>query len=271
MPQRTSHTGTELFIVDNSNEDYQALRYLRDWCGIAGKLDIATGYFDIGALLALTDQWQQVDSIRILMGNEVSLSTKKAFEMAMGEVQTRLDQSLESKKNEDPFLSGVDLIVEALRNRKIQCRVHRVKGKKFHAKAYITHARTDVIDGHALVGSSNFTYAGLTQNLELNVRVTGDKVKVLQEWYEEHWEEAEEVTPEILKVIEPHVRAYTPFEIWAKALYELHASRSMTASEWEEQGSKVFPKLRGLPAVRHLSCCRRCRWQSCVHPAVRRL
>jgi len=71
MPKRTSVTGSELFIVDNSDTDWKVLRYLHDWCQIARGIDIATGYFEIGGLLALKDEWQKVDKIRILMGDEV--------------------------------------------------------------------------------------------------------------------------------------------------------------------------------------------------------
>ena len=39
-------------------------------------------------------------------------------------------------------------------------------------------------DGYALVGSSNFTHAGLTRNIELNVQVDNE-VGELQNWYEE--------------------------------------------------------------------------------------
>jgi hypothetical protein len=53
MPQSTSKTGSELFIVDNSDEDWKVHRYLHDWCQISRAIDIATGYFEIGALLAL--------------------------------------------------------------------------------------------------------------------------------------------------------------------------------------------------------------------------
>ncbi|MBK9428005.1 MAG: hypothetical protein IPN63_11655 [Gammaproteobacteria bacterium] len=53
MPKRQSPTGSELFIVDNSDEDWKAARYLRDWCQLSSAIDIATGYFEIGALLAL--------------------------------------------------------------------------------------------------------------------------------------------------------------------------------------------------------------------------
>jgi hypothetical protein len=34
MPNRTSIAGSELFIVDNSDEDWKAVRYLHDWCQI---------------------------------------------------------------------------------------------------------------------------------------------------------------------------------------------------------------------------------------------
>ena len=44
---------SDLFIVDNSEEEWKVARYLRDWCEIAKAFDIATGYFEIGALLAL--------------------------------------------------------------------------------------------------------------------------------------------------------------------------------------------------------------------------
>lgn len=71
MPVRKSVTGSELFIVDNSDEHWKVLRYLRDWCGLSKGIDIASGYFEIGSLLALDDEWQKVDQIRILIGDEV--------------------------------------------------------------------------------------------------------------------------------------------------------------------------------------------------------
>src|SRR6476646_10329292 len=127
MPSRTSRTGSELFIVDNSDEDWKVLRYLHDWCQISKAIDLATGYFEIGALLGLKDEWQKVDHIRILMGDEVTLRTKAAFVRWLDNVRDHLDAS---------------------------------------------------------------------------------------------WNAAEDVTPEILRVIERHTREYTPFEVYAKALHE---------------------------------------------------
>lgn len=238
MPKRSSPTGSELFIVDNSDEDWKAARYLHDWCQLSKSIDIATGYFEIGALLALGSEWQKVDSIRILMGDEISKRTKKAFDEGLRRVAGRLDQSIEAEKKKNDFLDGVAAVVEAVRSGKIQCRVYRKD--KFHAKAYITHARLEVVGASALVGSSNFTAPGLTQNIELNVQITGAPVAVLQEWYEQHWDQAEDVTEDMLKVIERHVHSYSPFQVYAKSLYELFSGHELTATEWERNHSAIY-------------------------------
>ena len=118
MPTRTSKTGSELFIVDNSDADWKALRYLHDWCPISKAFDIATGYFEIGSLLALGDEWKKVDRIRILMGDEVSLRTNAAFAEGVKNVRDRLDNSLEAEKKKNDFLSGVPAIVAAIQSGK---------------------------------------------------------------------------------------------------------------------------------------------------------
>ena len=241
MPRRSSSIGSELFIVDNSEEDWKVLRYLHDWCQLSKSIDIATAYFEIGSLLALQDEWQKVDQIRILMGDEVSRRTKNAFTAGLEQVRQRLDLSLETEKEKNGFLTDVPGIVEAIRSGKIACRVYRKD--KFHAKAYITHARLEVVGSSALVGSANFTYPGLTENVELNVQVTGQPVTVLQEWYEEHWNDAEDVSAEVLKTIERHTQEYLPFDVYTKALHEFFRGHEMTAGEWEETRSKMFSNL----------------------------
>jgi hypothetical protein len=241
LPKRQSPTGSELFIVDNSDDEWKVVRYLHDWCQLSKSIDIATGYFEIGSLLALKGEWQKIDQIRILMGDEVSLRTKRAFEDGLSKAESTLDQSLEAEKAKNDFLGGVPAIAEAIRSGKIKCKVYRKD--KFHAKAYITHARLEVVGASALVGSSNFTFPGLTENIELNVQINGPTVTVLQEWYEEHWDVAEDVTAEILRVIERQIALYTPFDVYAKALREFFRGHELTATEWDETRSKMFGHL----------------------------
>ena len=238
-----SNIGSELFIVDNTHSDWKVKRYLFEWCELSKGVDIATGYFELGGLLALDGAWQSVAEIRILMGDEVSLRTKKAFNAGLEKITATLDESIESEKKQNDFLKGVPAIVEALRSGQIKCRVYRKD--KFHAKAYITHAEKAVIGSAALVGSSNFTYPGLCDNVELNIQVTGSQVNALQSWYEEHWEEAEDVTPEVLRVMEHHSKERTPFEVWAKALYEYARDRGPSPDQWDLENSIIFEKLAG--------------------------
>lgn len=233
-----SKIGSELFIVDNSDTDWKVRSYLKDWCEISRAIDIATGYFEIGALLTLEEKWQAVDRIRILMGDEVSLRTKRAFTDSLRRIDERLNGSLESEKSQNDFLQGVPAIVDAIRSGKIQCRVFRKD--KFHAKAYLTHGRAAVIGSFGLVGSSNFTYPGLTDNVELNVQIRGTDVGLLQAWYEQHWNESEDVTPDVLRTIERHTRDYSPFEVWVKALDELMRGHELTPDEWDRGQSRIF-------------------------------
>jgi len=116
-------TRTGPFIIDNSGDDRKVVHHLRDWCVTGTQLDVATGTFEIGGLLSVRDEWPRTKNIRILMGTDVSLRTKAAFEQALNQITQTLDQSLESQKRRDDFLEGVDAVVEALKSKKIDCRV----------------------------------------------------------------------------------------------------------------------------------------------------
>lgn len=235
--------GRGLFIVDNSVEGWTGLRYLEEWTGIARAFDIATGYFEIGGLLGLHGKWQGLEKIRILMGAEMTAPTRKALLDAVTARATAiLDASLESEKEANPFLHGVKAIVEALKGGQIECRVY--DRDKFHAKAYITHAKLEVVGSQALVGSSNFTRPGLTQNVELNIQVqSAREVAQLQEWFELYWAQAKPVTDAIIPTIQRHTHPYQPFDVYAKALQEMSRGHELTETEWEETRSRMFPLL----------------------------
>ena len=233
----------DLFIVDNSVSGWTALRYLEEWCEIAKSMDIATGFFEIGSLLALDGKWQQLEKVRILMGDEITKRTKKALlDSIKDKSKEKLDDSIEDDKDKNPFLTGVDAIVDALKTGQIECRVYNKN--KFHAKTYIIHAKQEVVGAQALVGSSNFTLPGLTDNVELNIRIqVASEVRQLQEWYEEYWEDAVDVTEDIFKVISRHTEKFTPFDVYTKALHEFFKGHEMTAGEWDQTRSIMFPRL----------------------------
>lgn len=232
-----------LFIVDNSEEGWTGLRYLEEWTDIASSFDIATGYFDIGSLLALDGKWQQLDRIRILMGAETTSRTRNVIrKTAEDRAVIILEGSLEGEKTKNPLLEGVPGILEAIKTGRIEIRIYAKE--KFHAKAYITHSKLDVIGSQALVGSSNFTKPGLSENVELNLRIeNSNDVEDLQAWFERYWEDAEDAALVVVEAIERHVRLYSPFDVYAKALHELFRGSSITADEWDNTQSEIFPIL----------------------------
>ena len=202
--------------------------------------DIATGTFDIGSLLALDGFWQPVQPIRILMGDETTKRTRREL---LDAIDRQANEGIETAKEEDDFatLTGLEAIRQALTNKRIQAKVYR--RAKFHAKAHVLKAQDQTSD-QALIGSSNFTRPGLSENVELNL-LTSDptQVQYLKDWFDQLWRDAEAVTPELIKFIERHLRAFTPFEIWAKALYEFFAGKESPLTDWEQNGSVMFKEL----------------------------
>ena len=239
-----------LYVVDNSSEEQSVKQYLTEWCDVSKQMDIATGYLEIGGLLDLDSKWQKLDKIRIILGNEMTRRTQEVIEAVKQALLDHLRESIDTEQEHNEFLIGVPAIIDAMKTRKIECRVF--DKDKFHAKAYITYFRDDyraqfissmnLPNGYALVGSSNFTHAGLTKNIELNVQVDNE-VAELQEWFNERWEEGVDITEAILQVIENQCREFSPYDVYLRSMCEYFKSREETVSEWENHESVVY---RGL-------------------------
>lgn len=240
----------DLYIVDNASDEQSAKTYLTEWCSVSKQMDIATGYLEIGGLLALDSHWQKLDKIRIILGNEMTKRTKDVIDKVVEVLLSKIKDSADKEQEHNEFLIGVPAIMEAMKSGKIECRVY--DKNKFHAKAYITYFRDEYRDqfisamnipsGYALVGSSNFTKAGLTQNIELNVQVRED-IDQLQNWFEEHWNEGMDITEAVLQVIENHCKEYSPYDVYLRSMYEFFKSREETVSEWENHDSIMYKGL----------------------------
>ena len=242
MNMNETQSGT-LFIVDNSEEGWKGLDYLREWTEDASSMDIATGYFEIGSLLALDGYWQKLDKIRILMGDETTQRTRKLILKAHKEIMDeKLDNSFNDERESSPFLTGTDAIEKAIKSGQIEVRIY--DKDKFHAKTYITHARKAVIGSQALVGSSNFTRPGLSQNIELNIKVeSSSEVQQLQDWFDEYWKLGHDINDSVLHIISKHTEPLKPFDIYAKALHEYFKGYSISDTEWELSDSLMYGKL----------------------------
>jgi len=104
-----------VFIIDNRAEEgtEKVEEYLGRWCNFSETFDIATGYFEIGALRRMDGQWQKFDKIRILMGDETSKSTKSTI---LNVINSKLDESFDKEKDEERTMNiGEDDLSNARR------------------------------------------------------------------------------------------------------------------------------------------------------------
>ncbi len=214
------------------------LEAIRRLIGESKRLDLATGYFEVGAMVDLDSHWQTLESIRVLMGDETSRTTRQALIQAL---QDR-ENGIEDAKERDDWhaLDGLRAVKAAIADGHLAARIYTKD--KFHAKAY--HFKTDGVVNHGIIGSSNFTRPGLTRNLELNL-FTSDTAQLseLARWYEQAWKEAEDINADLLRIIEPHVREYHPFQLYLQAMRERFFGLAPGETFWENHESKVFPDL----------------------------
>lgn len=105
-----------LYIVDNASEDQSVKKYLQEWCSISKQMDIATGYLEIGGLLALDQEWRQMDKIRIILGNEVTKRTKAVIDTVVKAILDRILDSIDEEAEKNEFLIGVPAILQIYEN-----------------------------------------------------------------------------------------------------------------------------------------------------------
>ena len=165
---------------------------------------------------------------------------KQALLAGVRHTEQLLDDSIEREKEKNDFLDGVPAIVEAMRSGQIECRVYRRTSSTPRPTSPTPDTRWSAPRRWSAPATSPIP--GLTDNIELNVQMRRE-VELLQEWYERHWDEAEDITPRSSSVIERHIREYTPFEVYAKALQEFFRGHELTAGEWENTESEVYAKL----------------------------
>ena len=130
----------------------------------------------------------------------------------------------ELEKSEDTanVEEGVRKFVEWIASGKLEIKAY--PSERVHAKLYImTFHEGDRDKGRVITGSSNFTEAGLVDNLEFNVELKNpsDYDFALAK-FNELWKVAVEVSKDFVQTIEtqsPYAQ-FTPYELYLKFLYE---------------------------------------------------
>ena len=200
--------------------------------------DVLVGYFFTSGFYALYESLENADKIRILIGigtgrqtitlvKQSQSPTQGVLQFSHAEAKEEFGNSLAAEMEESEDSSsvekGVYKFIEWLQAGKLEIKAY--PSENIHAKLYImTFVEGDKDVGRVITGSSNFTQAGLVDNLEFNVELKdrSDYEFALAK-FNELWANAVDVKDKYLETIQNKTWLndnITPFELYLKFLYE---------------------------------------------------
>jgi len=197
--------------------------------------DVLVGYFYTSGFYALYKSLESTEKIRILIGistNKQAVDLIKEVEqqaLQFSHSQTKnhfsnmiVDEISNSKDNRE-VESGVYKFLEWLKSGKLEIKAYPTEN--IHAKLYVmTFAEDDRDRGRVITGSSNFTKAGMIDNLEFNVELKNpsDYDYALNK-FNELWASAVDVKDTYIETIKEKTwlnNTITPYQLYLKFLYE---------------------------------------------------
>jgi len=203
-------------------------------------LSIATGYLDLPGFELLSEALADYTSVRILIGQEplppqysVGAVDLAKLDDTFPENQLRI--SLEQLEQHESMRKAAKNLRDWISEGRISVKIYR--GNFLHAKTYI-FGELDSTSAIGIIGSSNFTKRGLTENLELNyIEDDFQKVTYLPltsehphghlSWFNEIWEgeNVEEWNGKFQELLDSSPLGeltFSQYEMYIKALYEIY-------------------------------------------------
>lgn len=223
-----------------TNEDNQTLKdrfevLIKD----SQFFDCLVGYFYTSGFHLIYKSLEATEKIRILVGigtdqqiydsfkiadearqQALQFSHAETKQMIEGHIEHEMSEKSEDNRNVE---QGVIKFIEWIRTGKLEIRAY--PSRNIHAKLYIiTFAEGDRDVGRVITGSSNFTQAGLFDNLEFNVEL---KNRADYEFaklnFEKLWRDSVNLSEQYIHTIETKTwlnQNITPYQLYLKFLYE---------------------------------------------------
>lgn len=193
------------------------------------QLDIATAFFNIQAYAYVKENLKKLKRFRLLLGRAPEIKNDTTLGEVLCSMLKEEIENFELSKDKDELVKE---FIEFLKRDNVEVRLY---DKDFlHGKAYI-------FDELVVIGSSNFTPSGLTHNTELNsVSLASEAEYVRKNWFDKFWNEATDFKAELIALLENSrfgTKAYSPYQVFIKALYELQ--KDELKSDTEDKPSEL--------------------------------
>lgn len=227
------------------------LSYLRTKWVEPPALAIATAYFNPAGFGLLADELEKAGSVRLLLGAEPTDVDQRSRVRPLGRRQRRRGPSPEVLRAlegharslaEDRDLLGFTLEADMAARRLVRwleehpgVEVRRYEQGFLHGKAFIVE--TDATG--VIAGSSNFTYAGLARNNELNLgHYQPTTVRQVIDWFEDQWVKA---TPyDLAGLYKARWEPHQPWDVFLRMLHENYGADLEDATVGSKLGLTAF-------------------------------
>ena len=201
--------------------------------------DVLVGYFRTSGFFKLYPAMESVEKIRVLVGLNVDRYTVKIIdqaneELAYESVTVKEGHKVFSDSVEREFATsqdssnvevGVRTFIDWLKSGKLEMRMYTEA--PIHAKVYIMRKDMEKVPdtyGSVITGSSNFSEAGLQNNLEFNVELKDSRdVDFALGRFEELWLKGIDIKDTFIDTVQTKTwlkNDITPYELYLKTLYE---------------------------------------------------
>lgn len=201
--------------------------------------DILVGYFRSSGFFKMYHSMEDVEKVRILVGLNTDKYTVKIIDRAKEEIQyasltekegrdaisTEIEKEFGDVNTTSEIEKGVRVFIDWLKSGKLEMRMYTEA--PIHAKVYIMRKDPEKVPdtfGSVITGSSNFSQAGLMNNLEFNVELKDSMdVHFALEKFEELWEKSTDIKDTYIDTVEEKTwmrSDITPYELYLKTLYE---------------------------------------------------
>ncbi len=201
--------------------------------------DVLVGYFRASGFFRMHEALEDVEKIRILVGLNVDKYTVKIIDRATDEmsyssipaakgteiIEGEVEKEFESATASEQVEKGVRVFIDWLKSGKLEMRMYTEA--PIHAKVYIMRKDPEKVPdtfGTVITGSSNFSEAGLLNNLEFNVELKDyQDVKFALDKFEELWVKSTDIRETYIEAVEQHTWMrddITPYQLYLKTLYE---------------------------------------------------
>lgn len=201
--------------------------------------DVLVGYFRASGFFKMYEALETVEKIRILVGLNVDKFTVKIIDQATNEAKVaavsvadgkdiiagEVEKEFEAATSSAEVEKGVRIFLDWLKSGKLEMRMFT--DAPIHAKVYIMRKDQDKVPdtfGSVITGSSNFSEAGLVNNLEFNVELKDyADVKFALDKFEELWARGTDIRDTYIEAVEQNTWMrgdITPYQLYLKTLYE---------------------------------------------------